>query len=126
MTKTRPIQEKRRFPRGGLQVVAQYNLEGFLNQGYMTNLSRGGCLFYCTSPAPIQIGTPLELSFDLKNTSHHFVVQGRVVRVTSYYRGTEDYNHELGVEFLNLSEREGKLIEDYVQKFLENVRRAKA
>lgn len=122
MEKTIP--EKRKHPRGGLQVVVQYKLNDDLNNGYMTNLSQGGCLLYCTSQAPVQVGTPVEISFDLKNMSHHFLLKGLVVRVTSYYRGSEEYNHELGIKFLDVTEKEGKLIADYVQRFLENIRRS--
>ncbi len=114
-------EQRREFKRGGLQRVILYNMRKISEEGYMTNLSKGGCLIYCYSPVPVQVNKQIEISFGLKNSSDIISLKGQIVRATKYNRGTNDYNYQLGIKFLRLTEKQGKAIENLVRRFLKDI-----
>ncbi len=114
--------QKRKFKRGGVQGVIFYKLPDRSGEGFMTNLSKGGGLIYCYSPTPVQVNDPIEISFSLKNSPGNIRLKAQVVRVTDFNRDSEEFNHQLGIEFLNLTEQQGQAIEAFVDRFLQNIK----
>ena len=115
-------QQKRKFKRGGVQGVIFFKLPDGSGEGFMTNLSKGGGLIYCYSPTPVQVNDPIEISFSLKNSPGNLRLKARVVRVTDFKRDSEEYNYQLGIEFLNLTDKQGQAIEALVDRYLQNIK----
>lgn len=119
--------EKREGKRAPLQIVMRYTMQKKSKKGYMTNLSEGGCLMYCYSPAPVQVNKPVKISFYLKNSLDNISVKSKVVRVTpfirnTYDRYTEDINYMLGIQFLSLNQSHKEAIENYTRKVLNAIK----
>lgn len=113
---------KRIFKRGFLQLSVRCTLNRKALKGYMTNLSEGGCLIYCYSPDPIPMDAIARLTFNLKKSTDDIVVKGRVIRVMPFIRSGKDINYAVGVHFLELKKEHRKLIFNFIQKVLTDIR----
>jgi hypothetical protein len=119
--------EKRQFKRGPLLLPVLFTASGVMNEGYLTNLSAGGCLVYCFSEFPLEVDHPVEIDFNLKNLPGDFILKGQLVRVTPftykpYLEFKEEINYELGIKFLKADEGQIRSIEQYIHTVLENMK----
>lgn len=120
--------EKRAFRRGPLLIPVRYEMKGEIRKGFMTDLSKGGCRLYCYSLTPIEENIPIALSFTLKNSSAVISVNAQVVRTSSFippvFRGedTRDFNHELGIKFLDLTGEQGQEVENFITMVLKSMK----
>lgn len=110
--------EKRKFRRGPLLLPIVYTLQAISKEGYITDLSSGGCRLYCFSPVPVKAGEPIEIFLNLKNSPDKISVKARILRANPfsynpYFRSKEEINYELGVKFLSVDERQQEAIENY-------------
>ena len=117
-------EEKRQYKRGPLLLPVLFTLSGATHEGYLTNLSAGGCLLYCFSEIPLEVDHPIEIDFNLKNLPGAFILKGQLVRVIPftykpYLEFKEEINHELGIRFLNADEGQIRSIEGYIHTVLE-------
>lgn len=115
--------EKRKFPRGPLQLPVSFTLHEITRKGYLTNLSAGGGLLYCYSLVPVNRHEPIEISFSLKNAPNDLALRCRVVRVTPFnynpdYGNRPAVNYALGLEFLDVPEAQQRWIAWYVAQTL--------
>jgi hypothetical protein len=114
------LKEKRQFKRGPLLIPVRYDMQSEAKKGYMTDLSEGGCRIYCYSPTPVQDNNPISVFFNLKNSQDNISVQGQIVRTAPFIppilreENTRDFNHELGIKFLDLTEKECQAIENFI------------
>lgn len=118
--------EKREFKRGPLQIPVKYSINHTLRDGYMTNLSVGGCLLYCYSLFSIRAGEQVEISFNLKNSQDKISLKGEILRVDPFvynpdYASREEINQALGVKFLILNEVQKQAIEGYTSMVLDRM-----
>jgi c-di-GMP-binding flagellar brake protein YcgR len=113
------VREKRKFKRGPLQIPVYYTFQKKPEIGYMSNLSEGGCLMYCHSPAPVKINKTVEISFNLKNYPEPITLKARVVRSAPFVINAEDVNCLVGLQFLSLTPSQKEAINNYVRKALQ-------
>jgi len=109
--------EKRRHERIALKARVDYELlseDTFLFE-YTSNVSRGGIFLSTRNPLPI--GTAIHLRFSLPPPeSRDIKVNGKVAWINEYKPGKVNLNPGMGVEFVNLSERDNEAITGLVKR----------
>lgn len=111
-------EEKRKFKRGPLLLSVMITLEGISREGYLTDLSAGGCRLYCYSPDPVRSGEGIDIFLNLKNMQEIMTLNAQIVWVNPFiyspdFGSREAINYELGVRFLEVHERQQEAIENY-------------
>jgi hypothetical protein len=112
--------DKRIYKRRNLQVPARFTIHGYSDYGYITNLSEGGCLLYCSLPDQLALYTPIGITLTFKNSPEEIKVKGIVVRgfpfsVRSNYENSyDDINYELAIEFIELNDNQ----KDFISRHL--------
>jgi len=119
--------EKRKFKRGPLPLPIIYTMHAESKEGYITDLSAGGCRLYCYSPVPVKINEPIEISLRLKNSKNYISLKAQIIRVNPfnynpYFKNEEEINYELGVKFLNVNESQQEAIETYARMVLKRMK----
>lgn len=119
--------QNRQFKRGPLQLPVSFTLNEVAKEGYLSNLSAGGCLLYCYLPFAIKSNHPIELLLKLNIFPYPIKIIGHVAWVESFiynpnYALKEEINYQMGIQFLDLDEGEKKAIDDYAGKVLERMR----
>ena len=119
--------EKRRFKRGPLLLPIIFTLGGVSKEGYITDLSAGGCRLYCYSAVPAKADEPIEISLNLKNAQENISVKARILRANPFsynpdFRSKEEINYELGIKFLGVNERQREVIENYTGMVLGRIK----
>ncbi len=115
--------EKRKFKRGPLLLPIIYTLQAISKEGYITDLSAGGCRLYCYSPVPVKVDESIEIFLNLKNSQDNISLKAKILRVNRFnynpdFRSKEEINYELGVKFLGVDERQQEAIENYTRMVL--------
>jgi c-di-GMP-binding flagellar brake protein YcgR len=115
--------EKRKFKRGPLPLPIIFTLHAVSREGYITDLSAGGCRLYCYSPVPVKVDEPIEIFLALKNSKNDISLKAQIIRVNPfnynpYFRSKEEINYELGVKFLSINESRREAIETYARMIL--------
>ncbi len=115
--------EKRKFKRGPLLLPIIYTMQAISKEGYITNLSAGGCRLYCYSPVPVKAGESIEIFLNLRNSPDNVSLKAKILRVNRFnynpdLRSKEEINYELGVKFLSVDERQKEIIENYTRMVL--------
>jgi c-di-GMP-binding flagellar brake protein YcgR len=110
--------EKRKFKRGPLLLPIIFTLGALSKEGYLTDLSAGGCRLYCYSPVPVQANEPIEIFLNLKNSQENISLKARILRANPFnynpdFRSKEEINYELGIKFLRVNERQQEAIKNY-------------
>jgi c-di-GMP-binding flagellar brake protein YcgR len=106
--------EKRRFDRFLLDIeIEHYKKNNKENSSRIKskNISKGG-ICITTADGPLEKGEKYILSFTLPHQSEQIVVEGKVVWNEAY----TSLQHELydnGIEFISISEKHLKMIEEY-------------
>lgn len=104
--------ERRRFPRIPESFTVQYRVSGELAatwaEAVTQNVSAGGIRFRV--PEPLGPGTTMTLQMRLSGTAQPLHVKGQVAWSRMQASGVV----EVGVEFLNLSERDQRMIDQIV------------
>ena len=119
--------EKRKFERGPLLLPIIFNLQAVSKEGYLTNLSAGGCRLYCYSPDPVKSGEPIDIFLNLKNSQDIMTLNAQIIRVNPFiyspdFGSEETINYELGVKFLGVDERQQEAIENYTRMVLRRMK----
>ncbi len=78
------------------------------------NVSTSG--IFLETQTPLEIGCLLYLEFGLPQTDMKIEVIGKVVRVIQ----NGDYNDGMGLEFINVSEKDKQLLVTFVEKYYGN------
>lgn len=105
--------ERRVFPRKQLRtrvIFEDETGEGFI-YFYSTDVSVGGVFF--ESDVPLKVGTRVFLSFSLRDGDRPLRTTGQVVRV-EHEKGAGFVVLGVGIKFLDLSEENRRVIENYV------------
>jgi c-di-GMP-binding flagellar brake protein YcgR len=110
-------EEKRKFKRGPLLLPVIMTLEGVSREGFLTDLSAGGCRLYCYSPEPVRSGERIDMFLNLKNSQDIMTLNAYIVWVNPFiyipdFGRQEAINYELGVKFLGIDERQQEAIEN--------------
>jgi c-di-GMP-binding flagellar brake protein YcgR len=119
--------EKRKSKRGPLQLPVIYTKKAVSKEGYITNLSAGGCRLYCYSPVPVKSGEPVEVSLNLKNSKGNISLKAQIIRVNPFiynpdFNNQEEINYELGVKFLSVNESQQEALENYTRMVLRRMK----
>jgi len=111
------LREKRLHDRIALKARVDYELlseDTFLFE-YTSNLSRGGIFLATRNPLPI--GTQIHLRFTLPAPENRTIkVTGQVAWVNEYKPGKVNLNPGMGIEFVNLSEKDNEAITRLVKR----------
>lgn len=119
--------EKRKFRRGPLLLPVVLTLQDVSKDGYIADLSAGGCRLYCYSPDPVKPGELIEIFFNLKNWQDVITLNAQIVRLNPFiyspdFGSPETINCELGVKFLGVNKRLQEAIENYTQTVLRRMK----
>jgi hypothetical protein len=119
--------EKRKFRRGPLLIPVVLTLRAVSKDGFITDLSAGGCRLYCYSPDPVKSGELIEIFLNLKNWQDVMTLNAQIVRVNPFiyspdFGSPETINCELGVRFLGVNERLQEAIESYTRMGLRRMK----
>ncbi len=122
------VSEKRKFPRGPLQIPVRCTLHKKSKEGYITDLSPEGCRLYCYSRVPVKVDESVKISLKLKNWQDTMSLKAQIIRVNPFdyhpYKGSkEEINSELGIKFLNVNESQREAIEDYTGMVLRRMKK---
>jgi len=108
--------DARRDDRVPLKARVDYELlseDTFLFE-YTSNVSRGGIFLATRNPLPV--GTQLNLRFSLPSGEGTIETTGQVVWVNEYKAGGKNLNPGMGIEFLDLDERDRESINGLVKR----------
>lgn len=109
--------EKRRDSRVSLKARVDYELlseDTFLFE-YTSNVSRGGIFLATRNPLPV--GTKMNLRFSLPGSRRRVIeVTGKIAWVNEYKPGKQNLNPGMGIEFVDLSEHDRKLITNLIKR----------
>jgi uncharacterized protein (TIGR02266 family) len=120
--KTKPAKKSsadedgRRDVRVPLKARVDYELmseDTFLFE-YTSNLSRGGIFLATRNPLPV--GTQLNLRFALPEEKRTIETTGQVVWVNEYRPGGENINPGMGIEFVDLVEKDRNAITRLIKR----------
>jgi c-di-GMP-binding flagellar brake protein YcgR len=119
--------EKRKFKRGPLLLPIIYTMHEESKEGYITDLSGGGCRLYCYSPVPVKAGEPVEIFLNLKNSQDNISLKAIILRANPFnynpdFRSKEEINYELGVKFISVNEKQQEAIENYTTMVLRRMK----
>jgi c-di-GMP-binding flagellar brake protein YcgR len=95
---------------------------------HITDLSPGGCRFFCYAPVPVKIDETIKIYLKLKNWEDDIRMNAQIIRVKPFnyipYAGSkEEINSELGVRFLKITEGQKKVIENYTKMVLGRIKK---
>lgn len=103
------LRERRACPRQKVNAEAVLHLirSGQCLPGCLLDLSRAGCRIRCRQPFALGIYTRLEIEF---------LLEGQPLRLVGVVEWVQDPGkREIGIRFLDLSERKRQLIEDLTE-----------
>ncbi|MEK6645928.1 MAG: PilZ domain-containing protein [Candidatus Firestonebacteria bacterium] len=110
---------KRKFLR--VNILANIVIHDILNdkylQGAITNISAGGLAILINEP--IEVGTPLSVTFEVEGYKKLQKISGDVVRVEKL---TDKYYH--GIAFYNLPKAQEEELESYINSLYSKQQRA--
>ena len=103
-------QERRIFPRITASVEVSYECRAGSFTHHTKDLSAKG--MYIVTGSPLDIGTPIEVSFKLPGFDHNFRLSGQVVR-TCLHEEPED-PAGMGIELLDVGKEDERVILQFV------------
>jgi len=108
--------EKRAAPRAEIRMRVDYELKSkdtFLFE-YTTNMSRDG--IFLSTKNPLQPGTKIHMRFAIPEVKQVIEVEGKVSWINPYRPGGKNLNPGMGVQFLNLKEKDKQIITNYIKR----------
>jgi len=114
------FKERRKFKRGPLLLPVIFIINSVSKEGYLSDISIGGCRLYCYSDFPIVKDERIEIFLTLKNSPDSISLKAQIMRVNPFignpaFRGPEEINYELGVKFLRVNQRQKESLENYTR-----------
>jgi c-di-GMP-binding flagellar brake protein YcgR len=119
--------ERRKFKRGPLLLPITFTMNSVSKEGYISNISIGGCRLYCYSTFPVKKAERIEIFLRLKNSPDSIGLRAQIIRVNPFivnpdFRGPEEINCELGVKFLSLNKSQKEALENYTTMVLSRMK----
>jgi uncharacterized protein (TIGR02266 family) len=108
------MDDYRRFGRVPVALEVRYASATAFLVAYTTNLSKGGV--FLETPSPLPIGAEITLTISAPHAPEPMVVQGRVAWVRDY-ADAEGHPMGMGVQFGQLEDRYGAVIDHIVTRF---------
>lgn len=103
---------RREFPRATVEIKAEYNSAECFMESYMKQVGQGG--LFIEHKDPPEMGTELEVNFNLPGDSKMIHAKGKVVwRMTTH---SDIFAKGVGLKFTEISEEACKRIGDFVDR----------
>jgi uncharacterized protein (TIGR02266 family) len=104
---------QRRAPRFPLRVEISYESDHNFFNGFTENISHGG--IFIATHSPKKLGETVELTFTLPGINLPLHIEGRVQWVRDYNPSAPDSIPGMGVEFVDLGEKEKIVVEAFIR-----------
>jgi len=103
-------QDQRRFPRISASIEIRYEYGAVYRTDHTMDLSARG--LYIVTTSPLEIGSPVAVTFNLPGFDHDFRINGRVVR--NRLREAPEGPAGMGIEFLDVTREDEQVLLQFV------------